>query len=727
MAKSDKYQVTHSDGSSVVMTEEELDRMKESGMAAPDDKITRIEDEQDHQISRPHTQTIEMAEEMDTAPLHPEISHAIAQKANITFLENKGDLANLAESELNEAFKDTSSGKIYKYEASDEQREKIGEGAAQVKQGFHVQHADGRILGPFSLSEMTRRIQKRSFDGLEKISTDGSGNFVPIRTHPEFCGLIKVFIDSEQDFSQKGTLRFDVAGPVGFFLSFGKESNTGWLTFVGEHQIKVVAYLKGHPQKIYANMLNTKQEDELSDLFSWEDGEVFFEADPIAGLTEKLLPKNILKLVRQVLAPENGFDVARLLHGLGDQLRHISKSESAAWLIGYEQLSSLEKEVLAHCDGHPSIYGIFHDLMHDKRQKESLITAIFVLYSAGFIKLVDPKKMDRVKELEAILLSNDFMALYPVDQNTSKAEAFKIINEINLEANKDLEILSADNQERIKLQNKMAEVLAEYSSAHNTVQNQKIAPMTINKDVARVKSPVRREAVLEEELPERSATYVSLAWNFILAATVLGCIWILCVDLEMATHELLGKKIDQFLLIRPIILFLGASIGYAVMYKRWPWQLFGSLFTDAGRTKWHVLVALVLIAAFLGTLFSQHAIIAQEFSYVVFGLMILNAFFDRVFFSSYLVTEFEKLIESKALNSFIMAVIYSAFFLTYYELFHLSPNLMIEKFFILFFVLSLPLALIQIYFKSKLSSLLYLVSYLTAAFFSAHFGFEIFF
>lgn len=701
MSTHQNYIIVHSDGRSSLVSSQELETLKKNNLLAENDRVVP----QQAPIKEIDPGPGRM-DDLETEPLDLNFPNAVEQKAKVAFISNEEILTNLNDHEIDGALSEAKSKKFYTLEANTKELDKpniaIDEHVDSGLSSYSIRFVDGRILGPLTREDIASRIQKGFLKGNESVSKIGEGRFTPIKKSPFFCALFKVYLDSENPPGQS-VQRISHLGPGEIFYKFSQKKHTGWLTFTHGLQVKVAAIKSGRLSQVFSNLKNETDREAFEELLNWDAGKYWFSPDPIAaGLSQKI-SNNIFTLIRaHLLKIEN---LPGLIHSLGGEFAVALKNEESHWVISEKQLNVLDRNLLDLIKDGLSIDKILQHGDSLKVPKEEIIVALHSLVATNCLHLTMPTNAEKLAEIKDALLPAHFRDLYPLSENASVADKKQIIAEVNREILKDCNFLPKSSIVFIEINTRLQEIgkilLAEASVAPKTTQT-----VSSNRKVG--------DSSLQEKTQVRKySSSLPLIWNGTILGIALSLLWILSIDLGLGKNEFSESHLDLFLLIRPLVLFVAASVGVYVLHKQAPWQL---IFPTKKPHSTKIIFSVILLGGILGILF-QVSPSHQHIEISTFLLVIMGILFDRLFFSLYLGEEIQRSLSNKWVSGLILTLAYGLYSLTYFEIFEANFTELNIQFWTLLATVALPLAFIQVKLKSNLACLLFLVTYVSLPFF----------
>lgn len=765
MNTANRFFIIHADGDTSTVSAGELAKMRESGMIAPDDKVIPLTtkdfvgtaeqvaaEKADSLARRPpppavaHAMEAARFEDLETQPISSSLDSALAQKAKSVFLAAEGDLSNLADEEIEGAFSHAESQKIYTMEAQSPQIEGAdsqGGAAATISNPrnqraentageFQVKFSDGRIQGPFTAAEIEARIRKGVLAGGEQFREGHQSPFRPLRQSIQFLPILKVFRDSERP-PVAGKIIIGRAGVLGALLGLQKANSTGWVTFVLGHQVKVLALRKGQLLNLFSNVSGSEPEDELNELLGWDGGIAWQEADPVAGTAAKAFSISMLQLAKKSLFSEASvFGEARQLHALGDMVNHLSTRSARHHQISSSELTEFENSLIRRSLEHPTVLDLIEASTQEKSRR-FVVSTLYFLMSAGFLKTVKPEEAARMDAMYSILLSEDWPGLFPIDDSASDQEKGRIFEEIRRQIARDIRPLAKEHPKRIEVENTLKRIepllmgkeaqtnfgqTEESSDAREPAilaATRKIAPIPQERISTPPEAPYPNTPLAA---PRAHQSPAGLAWNLTIALLVISSLWILSVDLALGKEEL-SDKIDAFLWIRPAVLLFGTALGFGVFFHKGPSAFLKGFWNIQGLGYF---LATALGGGLVGFFANQYFFDMRTVSTGVLSLLALNLICDRIFFAGYLGRAFGTLFSGRIKGTVLISVLYAAYFLTYYSIFSLEFGAMSLALAFIWILISLPMAFLQQHFQSAGLTVVYLLSLLIFAFVGSHLG-----
>jgi hypothetical protein len=218
---------------------------------------------------------------------------------------------------------------------------------------------------------------------------------------------------------------------------------------------------------------------------------------------------------------------------------------------------------------------------------------------------------------------------------------------------------------------------------------------------------------------------VHTLWSTFVTLAMTGLLWLLAVDLGLGKTEILSQEIDDFIWLRTAALLIFSLIGFGVLYRAGPLTFLQRL---PYRISAWVLLFSALAGALLGGALSSHSTVHREFGALPISAMLFVVVVDRIYYSGFLANDVFRTLRNRLLGVVIVTVLYSLYHLSFYELLHTPLEQMGMRFIALSVGLSLPLALLQVIFRSVLAPLAFHITWMLSAYFVFHFasGYSIF-
>ena len=844
MAANSRFFIIRPDGTTSTVTNEQLNTMRLGGFIGRDDKIIPVpgfvdssniaHPDQDLLTNRVTAeQKIAAAEEdQDTAPLNHELSGKSDPK-------NFGSIDDL---EIEHAFSSASSQSLYHLQAdqSDAHLQLGGKDLLDNKELldgralYNIRFLDGRVIGPFDAVNIWERISQGMLSGTEQFSLAGSEEFKPILSHIEFRAAFKIFKESLAPKTETDTIG---TGSIAItLLKLSHQLVTGWLIIKNDNNIKLLSLAVGRPLNIRNNQnFYTQITEEMSELFSWENGVAWFESDALAAADTCLISQDMLSLCRHMTDPKNGFALSRIIKVLGDQKQTLQLKIPSQWNISDVQLSELEQKAAALANQGQTLHAAIHELLVFGASEAEALHALFILDIADCLSFIEEKVTEEIKKLTSKLFSKQYLDLLNIDSSSPEAtvqkelellknrlsamakllsahdpfkeemrDRFSHIEQIlsnrteryvllrarelsqDLEQNpelafqykkeflekivseavankKYLEILpeaelyyelcpeneqavsnilmarffattNPANQEptlaflkkALKNSSKDSSMLfaaaSIYTEAHSFSQARKainalhkIAPFDERLEGLRHDLKTALAAPYKDSVSTRTP-WINVVFTTLISLVMIGLLWLLAVDMEIGKTETLSQRIDNFVWIRTAVLLIFTAIGFAVMHRRGAFVFVKRL---SYQTSW-VWIAVSLIFGVIFSLFFDVNSMAQlpVSTFSVFALFI-GVIFDRLYFSGLLGQDLFLSIKNPALAVLLLTILYSLYYVSFYELMILSPEQIWLRFLIISLGLSLPLALVQLFSKSVSAPFLLLITFVIAEFLAA--------
>jgi hypothetical protein len=252
-----------------------------------------------------------------------------------------------------------------------------------------------------------------------------------------------------------------------------------------------------------------------------------------------------------------------------------------------------------------------------------------------------------------------------------------------------------------------------FSKARKAIRSlHKIAPFDERLDNLRHDLKTALSAPYNDSISMR-APWVNVVFSTLITLVMTGLLWLLAVDMELGKTETLSQKTGNFVWIRVAVLLAFACIGFAVMHRSGIFVFFRRL---SYQTSWLWIAISLIVGIFFSFFFETNNMSQLPLSvFSVFSLFIA-VIFDRLYFSGFLGQDLFVSLKSPAVSVLLLTILYSLYYVSYYEFIVSSPEQILPSFFIISLGLSLPLALIQLLSKSVFAPFLLQITFIVSEF-----------